>query len=69
MSLCVVGLSSPGRPPKFQSAPNSPQNTSPLSNGMDGYSENGRQKKFKYKRVVTADSPVDDVSDKIMHAN
>lgn len=46
-----------GRPPKFNSAPNSPKPTSPVPNGI----ENGKHKKFKYKRVITADSPVDEV--------
>ena len=49
-----------GRPPKFNSAPNSPKPTSPVPNGI-GYGENGKHKKFKYKRVITADSPVDEV--------
>jgi len=48
-----------GRPPKFNSAPNSPKPTSPVPNGI-GYGENGKPKKFKYKRVITADSPVDE---------
>ena len=47
-----------GRPPKFSSAPNSPSPSSPIPNG---YAENGRHKKFKYKRVITGDSPVDEV--------
>lgn len=49
-----------GRPPKFNSAPNSPKPSSPVPNGI-GYGENGKHKKFKYKRVITADSPVDEV--------
>lgn len=47
-----------GRPPKFNSAPNSPKPTSPVPNG---FAENGKLKKFKYKRFVTMDSPVDEV--------
>lgn len=47
-----------GRPPKFNSAPNSPKPTSPVPNG---FAENGKLKKFKYKRFVTTDSPVDEV--------
>lgn len=50
-----------GRPPKFNSAPNSPKPMSPVPNGIGGYGENGKHKKFKYKRVITADSPVDEV--------
>ena len=50
-----------GRPPKFNSAPNSPKPSSPVPNGIGGYVENGKHKKFKYKRVITADSPVDEV--------
>lgn len=46
-----------GRPPKFNSAPNSPKPTSPVPNG---FAENGKHKKFKYKRFVTMDSPVDE---------
>lgn len=46
-----------GRPPKFNSAPNSPKPTSPVPNG---FAENGKLKKFKYKRFVTMDSPVDE---------
>lgn len=48
-----------GRPPKFSSAPNSPSPSSPVPNG---YAENGKHKKFKYKRVISGDSPVDEVT-------
>ncbi|KAJ7370947.1 histone binding [Desmophyllum pertusum] len=46
--------------PEFNSAPNSPKPSSPVPNGIGGYVENGKHKKFKYKRVITADSPVDE---------
>lgn len=49
-----------GRPPKFSSssAPNSPSPSSPVPNG---FAENGKHKKFKFKRVITGDSPADEV--------
>ena len=53
-----------GRPPKFNSAPNSPKPSSPIPNG---YAENGKHKKFKYKRFVTADSPVDEVKNSLFY--
>lgn len=48
-----------GRPPKFSSgsAPNSPSPSSPVPNG---FAENGKHKKFKFKRVITGDSPADE---------
>ncbi|XP_048585248.1 PHD finger protein 21A isoform X2 [Nematostella vectensis] len=50
-----------GRPPKFQqSGPASPKTISPLVNG---YADNGRANRLRYRRFVTPESPADEDDD------